>query len=126
LKRKKAIEFIRFSILGGVGVSIGYLILYTLTELKVWYLLSSVIAYILSVFISFLIHKFHTFKKKDKEVTAKQIALYFIVAILFFATNTGLLYVLVEHCCINYLVAQIILTVALSVPNYFGTKTVFK
>ena len=127
MKREKFIEFVRFSILGGIGVSVGYLILYTLTELKVWYLLSSIVAYILNVLVSFLIHKFRTFKKgKDTEVTIKQVVLYFIVAILFFGTNTGLLYVLVEYFYIHYLIAQIILTIILSVPNYLGTEKVFK
>jgi putative flippase GtrA len=125
-KKEAFIEFLRFSLLGGIGVSVGYLILYALTELNVWYLLSSVIAYILNILISFEIHKFWTFKKGEAKITVKQILLYFTVTIIFFGTNTGLLYVLVEYCHIYYLIAQIILTVLLGVPNWYFSAKVFK
>lgn len=126
-RKEKIVEFIWFSALGGVGVGIGYLILFILTELKLWYLWSSVIGYVVNVLVSFLIHKFHTFKEqKNSDIAMKQISLYFLVAIIFFGTNTGLLYFLVNICDIHYLTSQGILTFVLAVPNYKGTKAVFK
>lgn len=126
-KKEKIIEFLWFSALGGVGVGIGYLILVILTELKLWYLWSSIIGYTVNVLVSFGIHKFHTFKEqKNSDVAIKQISLYFLVAIIFFGTNTGLLHFLVDYCNIHYLLSQGILTLTLAIPNYVGTKAVFR
>lgn len=128
MKRKeKIIEFIWFSALGSVGVGIGYLVLVILTELKLWYLWSSMIGYVLNILISFLIHKFHTFKEtKNSDIVMRQLSLYFLVAIVFFGTNTLLLKILVDYNGIHYALSQGILTIVLSVPNYLGTKVVFK
>ncbi len=81
----------------------------------------------MNVLVSFGIHKFHTFKEqRNSDVAMKQISLYFLVAIIFFGTNTGLLHFLVDYCHIHYLISQGILTLALAIPNYLGTKAVFK
>ncbi len=124
--KKNFVEFVRFSLLGGVGVGIGYITLITLTELSVWYLLSSVVAYIVNVFISFEVHRFWTFRRKEEKTTIKMIFLYFLVTILFFGTNTGLIYVLVEYCNFHYLLVQLSLTLVLGIPNWYLSAKVFK
>lgn len=125
--RQQFLRIIRFCLGGVVGVSSGYITLYVLTEyFGLWYLWSSIVANVLNYLINFIMQKFWTFKNKNTRAIPKQISLYLGLAILFFVTNTGLMYVFVEYGHIQYMISQIILTVLLSVVSYFTTKLVFK
>lgn len=119
-------QVIRFGFVGVLAVGLYYRILYTLTEfLHVWYLLSAIIAYVFNIISNFILHKYWTFKHKDKQKVRKQIFWYFVLCTSFFIINTASLYILVEIVHLYYLHAQIILTVILSIASYFLTKRIF-
>lgn len=119
-------QIIRFGLVGILAVGLYYGILYALTEfLHVWYLLSAIIAYVFNISSNFILHKYWTFKNKDKQKVRKQILWYFVLCISFFIINTVSLYILVEIIHLYYLHAQIILTVILSITSYFLTKRIF-
>lgn len=127
MEKQKFFEIIRFCLGGIIGVSVYYIILYTLTEYAgVWYLFSSIIAYVFNYISNFFIQKFWTFKNKNTQKIPKQIFLYFVIAGVFFISNTMLLYIFVEYGKISYMHSQIILTIILSIASYFTTKKIFK
>ena len=116
----------RFCVSGGAGVAVYYIGLYTLTEFAhVWYVLSAIIAFVLNFLVNFTLMKFWTFRGKGSKEIKRQLVTYFIMAIGFLVTNTSLLYVLVEYIRIQYLVAQAILTVFLSLASFFITRKIF-
>ena len=118
-------QVIRFGLVGVVSVSLYYGILYGLTEfLHIWYLLSAIIGYVVTNTSNFILHKFWTFKNKDKQKIKKQMFQYLILCIVFFVANTVCLYVLVDVIHIYYLYAQIGLTIVLSICSYFLTKRI--
>ena len=121
-------KFIRFSLLGGIGVVLYYITLYSLTEFcGIWYLLSSIIASVVNIITSFLVHKFRTFSKtKNEGKVHVQFFLYVLITVLYSVTNVVLLYVLVQLCNIHYILSQIILTIGLSIINYYVTKKIFE
>lgn len=124
--KQRLLEIVRFGISGGIGVIIGYITLYSLTEyFGFWYLLSSMIACFLSYSIGFIFQKFWTFKSKDSKTIRKQIILYVIISILFFIANTGLMYLFVEYYQIQYILSQIIVTIFLSVISYLSSRFIF-
>lgn len=126
MKKGKFLEIVRFCLGGIVGVFVGYITLIVLTEyIKLWYLLSSIIGYVLNYIANFIMQKFYTFKNKNTKAIPKQFSLYFGIAILYFATNTSLMYVFVEYCHIQYIISQIILTIILSIASYMTTKMIF-
>lgn len=121
-------KFIRFSLLGGIGVILYYITLYFLTEFcEVWYLLSSILASIINIITSFIVHKFLTFNTTRNEGrTHVQFSQYILITVLYSVINTILLYVFVQFFNIYYIFSQIILTIILSVLNYFVTKKIFE
>lgn len=124
---KKILEFTKFSFLGGLGVFAGFCILFTMTNFfGVWYIFSSLTGEIGNYFISFYVHKFWTFQDKERERTKKELIYYFLVIMGYFLVNTSLMYILTDLLKIQYLWSKLILVPALSLPNYWATKKVFK
>lgn len=118
----------RFFISGGICAVVGFTILYSLTEYAgLWYLLSSIISFILTDILGFVIRKFWVFENNDIDIKkAKfQILLYVLLSITYLITNTGLLYILVEYLHIQYIYSQMILIVILLSPNYILSHRIF-
>lgn len=120
-------QMLRFAIAGVLGVSLYYLILYTLTDIiKIWYMYSAIIASVVNYVSNFLLQKFWTFKNKDIKNIKKQAAGYALMVVILFATNLFLLYLLVEYCHFWYIFAQIIVTIIVTIMSYFISQWIFK
>ncbi len=124
--KTKLWQITRFLIGGSITVLVYYGVLYSLTEfLHVWYLLSSVLAFVVYVGMNFLIQKYWTFKNNDRIGVQLQLQNYVLMMISLFIINTGALYSLVEYLHLNYLLAQLLLTVTLSIVSFRITKRIF-
>lgn len=123
---KRVLKVVRFCVSGGIGIIFGFVTLYSLTEyLGLWYILSTVITFILTDILGFVIKKIWVFEDKNIKAVKKQIFLYLLLSITYLMTNTGSLYIMVEYLHIQYIVSQIILTSILSFPSYFISKNIF-
>ncbi len=126
MNKQRFSQILRFLLGGGVGVLVYYATLYTLTEFAgVWYVISAIVAFVLNYAINFTLQKFWTFENKDTKNVSRQLRLYFGMALGFLATNTVLLYILVEYVHLGYLVAQLILTLLLTVASFVLTRKIF-
>src|SRR3989344_6108992 len=74
----------------------------------IWYLYSSIIAFLVSLLISFILQKFVVFKDIETRNIHQQFSKFFIVAILGVITNTILISLCVEIFGIWYVFSQII------------------
>lgn len=120
-------QVVKFCIGGGAGVLVFYLVLYTLTEwLGIWYLASAIVASVLNYGLNFLILKFWAFRNMDKEAIWGQAIQYFSMALGIFFANTTLLYSLVEYLHLQYLVAQLGLTLVFSAVSFAVSRWIFK
>jgi len=114
---------VKFIISGSTATLVNFAILYSLTEFAgLWYLFSSVIAFVLAVMVSFFLQKFWTFSDDDKSQIKKQMAMYYIVTTVNLGLNTAGMFVLVERFGIWYIFAQAIMTIAISVEGFFAYK----
>ncbi len=126
MKKRSIVRIAKFGISGIICVGLYYLTLYCLTELiKVWYPISATIGSILSYTSSFLFQKYWTFENRDRRKIPKQLPKYFIMSVGLTCSNSLFLYLLVEYKKLNYLVAQIFITVILSIISYLFTKRIF-
>jgi dolichol-phosphate mannosyltransferase len=113
-------KLVRFVISGGAATLTNLGILYVLTNLfHVWYLLSSVAAFIISFFVSFALQKFWTWKDHATESLHRQAGAYFAVTLTGLGLNTLFMYLLVDKAGLQYLVAQIIASAVIAVFNFF-------
>ncbi len=117
----------RFCISGGAGAAINIGILFLLTHIfSVWYLLSSVIAFLISFCASFIFQKFWTFGDTKTERLHVQAGWYLIVAVVNLALNISIMYALVEWAGFHYIGAQLISSATIALESYFAYQAIFK
>ncbi len=117
----------RFSIVGGISVAIYYSVFIGLVELlKVWYVLSAFAAFVFYFVTNFTLQKYWAFKNTDSKYVARQLQEFTVMAVVNWCVNTGLLYLAVECFGTHYLLAQVILTIMVSIIAYFGLKWIFR
>ena len=117
---KTALQIAKFLIVGILVVIFNLSLLYLFTEiLRIWYLVSSVVSYILAVALNFTLQKFWVFENEETGVLANQLIWYSLVSTGYLLANTGLMYLLVDRFHIQYLLSQAGITFVLSCLNYF-------
>ena len=102
-----SIKIIKFLFIGGITALFLFLVLYTLHGIfKIWYVVASAIAYILTTLLGFGLQKFWTFRNKSIEKIKLQIIAYSLLAVVNFFANILLMYTFIEILHIHYLLAQ--------------------
>ncbi len=121
--KKTPIQIISFLCVGVCVVLFNVALLSFLTEqLHIWYLFASIISYSLSVLLNFTLQKFFVFQSDGEGNTHKQLIWYVLVSIVYLSINTVSMYVFVQWMHIHYTIAQVLITLGLSVVNFFVNK----
>lgn len=113
---------------GGIATLVDFAALFFFTSvLHFWYLLSAVIAFIISFCVSFIFSKFWTFADRSHGHWGPQATLYLIITSINLALNTLLMYVFVDFVHLHYMMAQFITSALLACESYFAYQIfVFK
>jgi putative flippase GtrA len=123
LGRQISLEFIKFAIVGVVNTIIHMTILYILTEyFGVYYILASLIGFLVAVTNSFILNTIWTFNKDIREKAGVRYSKFFITSIIAAGVNMGLLYLITEYFGIWYMLSQIIATGISLILNFIGNK----
>jgi len=116
-------KLVRYLISGGVAAASNLAALFFLVQFgHVHYLKASILAFAMSVAVSFTMQKFWTFHDRPVHDMHAQFARYLIVILANLALNTALVYLLVEKAHVWYLAAQFVATVVIAVTGYFGYR----
>lgn len=116
-------RLVRYLISGGTAAASNLIFLFILVHFfAVHYLWASVIAFIMSVAVSFTMQKFWTFQDTKMQGTSMQFGRYLVVMLVNLALNTLLMYLFVEKFGLWYLLAQFITTALVAIVGYFGYK----
>jgi putative flippase GtrA len=121
----RCFEFVRFLGAVGIGTALYYVAFFVLTELGVWYILSSVLSFAVCYSTTFLFQKFWAFRNCNLAGTQLQVKKYTGMVLLLFMLNTIYLYFLVEHIYLWYITAQVIASIILTPLSYWATKRIF-
>lgn len=117
---------LKYLLAGGIGVSLYYLLLYILTEYAgLWYLLSATIGGTVNFISNFLFQKFWTFENKDTTTTVVQGKKYAILFISLGIANLSILFILVTLIHVNYIIAQIPVTLLLTIIGFRVSNKIF-
>lgn len=118
---EKYLKIIRYLIAGGTAACVNLAILYIFTHyFNLWYLLSSVIAFLLAFCVSFGLQKFWTFKDHVTDDLHKQGGVYLLITLINLGINTLLMYMFVDHFGLHYLPAQVLTGGLLAVVSYYA------
>jgi putative flippase GtrA len=113
-------QFIKFCIVGGTAALINFLFLLFLTEhFHFWYVISSIIGFIVSAFFNFLANKFWTFRHGALGRQAFLQALKFsLVVISGLIINTILIYIITEYIGFDYRLSWVFATAIVTFWNF--------
>lgn len=117
---------IRYIIAGGTGAFVNLLSMYIFTSIiGIWYITSAILAFILSLLITFFIQKIWTFRDSIFEVAhaRRQAILYTISSTSFLVLNTALLYILVDFFGLWYLFAQFLSLGVVACASFLFNKS---
>jgi glycosyltransferase involved in cell wall biosynthesis len=114
---------LRYFICGITAAAANIFLLYIFTDIfGVWYLYSSVLAFLIALVVSFVLQKFVVFKDMKTNKLHRQFLKYFIAAVLGVTTNTILVFVFVDVLDIWYIFSQIIAGIFVMFQNFILYK----
>ncbi|MFX0057850.1 MAG: GtrA family protein [Candidatus Heimdallarchaeota archaeon] len=115
------IKFTKFAIVGAIGTFINLGVLFLFADIfGVYYIISEVIAFYVSVLNNYILNKVWTFKEKIKERTLIKYLQYLIINILSLIINLGVLYILVEAFNVWYILAEFFAIICAFLVNFIG------
>lgn len=119
---------IRFLCMGAIAVGTSYAIFYALVDYAgFWYLGSSVFAMCLNYVMTFLLHKFFTYRERSSEHFIGQAIRYAaMVGIIFIPGNAAGMYLLVDGLGTNHMLAQVIVSAALTVVSMWLSPKIYR
>jgi len=117
----------RYLISGIVAATTNFGVLFILTEIfSLWYISSSILSFVASLFVSFLLQKFWTFRNHALDKVHHQAFFYILTVTLSLGVNTGVIFVLVEYLELWYMLSAVIAGVVISVMNFIFYKKIFR
>ena len=120
--------FIKYIISGGTAALTDIVFLYFFTDIVgIWYLTSSVLAFIVALVVSFVLQKFWTFRDTSLDKVHTQFVLTTIVALVNLGLNTLFMYILVDLAGLWYILAQLATGATLALGSFTAyRKIIFK
>ncbi len=119
---------LKYGVSGLLSLGTSLVFLYIFTELlHMWYLIGAVCAFVPAFLVSFSLQKFWTFENQSRVDIRAQIIKYAVTIFSALLLNMLLLYLLVEHVRLHYIIAQFISGIAIAIYNFlFYRYIVFK
>ena len=114
---------VKYVFSGSMSALVNLFVLFVLTDIfGVWYLISSIVAFVISHAAGFLMQKFWTFRERGWKRIEKQTAIYVAMGTAEFILTPVLIYTLVEKFHVWYLPASVIVMGSLAIINYSINK----
>lgn len=117
-------QFIKFCIVGGTSAIINFTIFLFLTHVfDIWYVYSSIPAFLISAIFNFISNKFWTFRNilRGSELI-NQIGRFIFVMVTGTVINTSIIFVLTETINFDYRLSWVGATGAVTFWNYFFNR----
>jgi len=116
-------HLLKFAIVGAIGTIVNLSILYFLTEFaNVYYIISEIIAFMLSALNNYILNKIWTFKEKIQEQIIKKYFQFTLVCLVSLLFNISILFILVEYFNLWYILAELIAIICSFLINFLGSK----
>lgn len=125
MKKILAQNLAKFAVSGGSAMTLAIALLYLFTDIfRIWYLASSALAFVISVFYNFLLQKFWTFSGNQARGARQQLVMFFTISSVNLAVNATGMYFLVDIIKLWYLLSQVIMSALLAISNFFIYRSV--
>ena len=116
-------QFVRFVLAGVFAFAINLVALYFFTDIVgIYYLISTILAFLISFSVSFTLQKFWTFQDNSRDHLHIQLPLYLGMQLTNITLNAALMFVFVEYLHVWYLYSQAVISLALAAAIFFINK----
>jgi putative flippase GtrA len=120
--KNNIVQFLKYGIGGGLAFVLTSLSLYFLTEqLKIYYLLSSAIAYIFGFVLNFIFQAYITFKTKASQIL-KRLSLFALIQLFGLLLFTLIIFILTEKLLLYYFASYLISALLVFIFNFSLSK----
>lgn len=110
-------ELLKYALVGSFAAAVNLSATYVLYK-YMWYLLASIVAFVLTFVTSFLLQKFWTFRNMSTERIHIQSSVSLAVALVNLVLNAMAMYTLVSLLGVHYLYAQSLVLTAIALESY--------
>ncbi|MBP9714927.1 MAG: GtrA family protein [Candidatus Pacebacteria bacterium] len=126
--KQKLIKGMKFIISGGTAAFVALSLFYVFWNiLHIWYLLASILSFLFSVVVGFILQKYFTFENTVKSDTKKQAFLFLFISLINLLINIALMAFFVEILKLDQMLSKIVTLAILALWNFFVYKKfVFK
>lgn len=116
-------QLVKFGLVGGIAFLIDYGLLYALTEwLGLYYLVSSVISFSVSVIFNYIASVIWVFDVKQENSKTRNFLLFILFSVIGLGINQLLLYIGVDWMHFYYMWVKIFATLVVMVWNFITRK----
>ncbi len=120
--KKLISQFFKFGVVGVIAFIVDYLSLYMLTEfLNVYYLISSIISFLLSIIVNYILSIKWVFDIKKKQ-SFKDVIIFTLLSAIGLLINLLVMYLSVEVLKIHYMIGKLIATFIVMIWNFVTRK----
>jgi len=119
VRKIRIAKLLRYLFSGGTAAVTDLILLYVFTDVfGLWYVISSVFAFLFAFAVSFLLQKFFTFQDHATGGMRGQALVYLLVTSFNLGLNTGIVFLLVHYAGFHYIFAQIVASIILAVESF--------
>ncbi|SJN56899.1 GtrA family protein [Vibrio ruber] len=115
-------QTLRFALVGMLNTGTSYILFVILYQLLGYYLVASILSYMIGMLISFMLNRGFVFKSSARR---GQLLPFCVVNLSSLACSTGVLYLLVEQLAMYVYFAQVVAIGVSMTINYLGYRTIF-
>lgn len=116
---------VRYVVAGGTSATVDLSLLYLLNDvLHLHYLPAAILAFCGAFGVSFVLHKFWTFKNASRHKMHHQVGLYLLTSLFGLLLNTLLMYIFVSHLHFHVLIAQVIVGLLVACCTFFLSRNI--
>ena len=120
------LQFFRYIFVGGISAVINILTLFILTDIfKIYYILSSILGFILGLIVNYLLSKLLVFTKESFNNKKKEFVSYAIIGVIGLGIDTLFMYIFTSLIEIYYLLSKIISTIITFIWNFGARKIMY-
>lgn len=125
---KSFLEFIRYSIVGGITTCLNLVVFYLFTHTSMNYVVNNIVSYFIAVIVSYYLNERFVFLNQDqKSKHFIKIVKYILIRAVSILVDSGLLYVCVSIFKCDVMISKLIISMGVIICTYiFNRLFVFK